>query len=266
MNFPETITTALLSGYSVFTTFTVEKDKRVKGFSKHLERLKINSEKLFGITPNRKEIIEQIELFLSQQPKNKKILVRIALFPENFSIVFPEKIEKIQIIITGRELSIPTKPLTLELHKNIRPLAHLKTSNLFSSLQTRKKAHENGYSDSLFFYEDIITEGPTWNIFFGKKGKNPEDKDILFFPDPSKKTFLDGFTQMLLKENISTDEYEIIITDILKKDLHQFDYCAIVSSGVGIVPVESIDDIHFSVNSIKKLQKIYNEIEGEEIK
>jgi len=140
MKFSDSLTTALLTGYSCFTTFRVDNNS-VKGFSRHVERLQNNSDILFGITPSKKEIITAITEFLDNQI-SQQILVRVAIFPENFSIIAPGDIKKIQIIVTGREVSIPQKPLTLELHENIRPLAHLKTSSLFQSLQTRKNAQK----------------------------------------------------------------------------------------------------------------------------
>ncbi|HID91767.1 TPA: hypothetical protein EYP45_01430 [Candidatus Peregrinibacteria bacterium] len=257
------ISSAMLTGYSVFTTFTVENINNkiyVKAFELHIKRLKDNSEVLFGIIPTRTEIVAQITNFLSQKLYTKQLL-RIAIYPKSFSISRPSEISEVQIVVTGREYNSNKTPISLELHEMIRPLAHLKTSALFPSLQTRAISQKNGFDDALFFYENNITEGPAWNILFTKG-------NTVYFPDPSKKTFLEGFTQKLLKEELLKNykNIEIITKNITKKSVlaEKFDSAFIVSSGIDVIPVRSINKIIFNnTENNLDLVKIYDNISTE---
>jgi len=259
---------AMLTGYSVFTTFTVENNNNkyfVKAFERHIQRLQYNVEVLFGKKniPNREEIVEKIQNFLFKSSE-KKQLVRIAIYPKNFSIARPSDISAVEIIVTGRAYNSDKPAISLELHEMMRPLAHLKTSALFPSLQTRARAQKNGFNDALFFYENNITEGPAWNIVFTKG-------NCVYFPDPSKKTFLEGFTQKLLQEELLknyTDIFSIKIENITKQQVLNkiFDSAFILSSGVDVVPVSKINEVKFknlSKNKQIDLVRIYDNIASE---
>ncbi len=259
---------AMLTGYSVFTTFTVEKRENrfeTKAFTLHIERLQSNVKVLFGEEgiPSRKEIVQKIHEFLSVQSVSK-ILVRVAIYPKNFSIAYPSAIESVEILVTGRKYNSDKTPLRLQSHEMLRPLAHLKTSALFPSLRTRAQAQKNGYDDAVFFYEGNITEGPAWNIIFTKG-------NTVYFPDPSHKTFLEGFTQRLLQEELQKKYKGIIdvkVQDITIADIHTsfFDSAFIVSSGVDLIPIASIDDVQFIGKTPEKsldLITLYNSIEPE---
>ena len=260
---------AMLTGYSVFTTFTVENNNNkywVKAFGRHIQRLQHNVEVLFGKknVPSREEIVEKVLHFLLQNSETKQ-LVRIAIYPKNFSFAHPSDISAVEILVTGRAHNADKTAISLEMHEMIRPLAHLKTSALFPSLQTRACAQQNGFNDALFFYENNVTEGPAWNIVFTKG-------NCVYFPDPSQKTFLEGFTQKLLQEelfknyaNIFSIKIENITTqDILDK---KFDAAFIVSSGIDVVAVSKINEVEFQNISIKNnkidLITIYDNIEPE---
>ncbi len=252
---------AMLTGYSVFTTFTAEKNNEeylVKAFELHIQRLQHNVKVLFGKKniPDRGEIVKKILHFLSKNSKKsknsvKKQLVRVAIYPKNFSIARPSEISDIEILVTGRAYIENKTPLRLELHEMIRPLAHLKTSALFPSLQTRAAAQKNGFNDALFFYENNITEGPAWNIVFTKG-------NCVYFPDPSQKTFLEGFTQKLLQQeltknyiNNTDDTITVKIKNITVSDVlnNTFDSAFILSSGVDVVPVSEINNVKFRIKS-----------------
>ena len=268
------ISSAMLTGYSVFTTFTAEKKDNefyTKAFELHIKRLQNNVEVLFGEDniPSRQIIVNKILNFLDTQKfseKNEyKSLVRVAIYPKNFSIANPANISDIEILVTGREYNNDKTSVTLELHEIMRPLAHLKTSALFPSLQTRAKAQKNGYNDALFFYKNNITEGPAWNILFTKD-------NCVYFPDPSHKTFLEGFTQKLIKEELIKNYSETIqiktedisIHDVLN---NKFDSAFIVSSGIDIVPIKSINNIMYNnkINNNINLVNIYDKILPENI-
>jgi branched-subunit amino acid aminotransferase/4-amino-4-deoxychorismate lyase len=255
ISFPSSIHASLVTGYSVYTTFTVDNFK-VKSFIEHIKRLQNNAKILFDLDLNESFIIEKIKSHV-MNIKEKKFILRVALYPINFSISYPSKINDVEVVFSKRDYVEAMKPVSLICTEMIRPLAHLKTNSLFQSFQARTNAQKNGFDDCLFYYDDIITEGPTWNIFFGS-GKN------LFFPDPKHKTFLEGFTQKILLKYLDKN-FIINHKNIYTKDIENFEYAFITSSGVGVLPVLSINKKLFHQNLFSTVKDIYENIPNEDI-
>lgn len=255
ITFPSSIHSSLLTGYSVYTTFTVD-NLKVKAFGEHISRLQFNAKVLFNLDLSRDFFVKKIQSYLVDI-KEKKFILRVSLYPKNFSISFPSRIDEVEVVFSKRNYIEKIEGVTLELTEMIRPLPHLKTNSLFQSFQARTNAQKNGFDDCLFYYKNIITEGPTWNIFFGK-GKN------LFFPDPKDKTFLEGFTQKILLKYLDKN-FSINHIDINKNDIKNFEYAFITSSGMGVLPVLSINEYKFHQDLFLSLKEIYENIPNEKI-
>lgn len=235
---PKELESAFFYGYSVFTTFIVV-NNAVKGLSLHLDRLQSNAKELFRVDIEKKEILDVLKSFVSHQSLKQPSIIRITICPKSFSLVFPEKIDDISIVITHRPIERNiTKKIKLQLFPMTRPFAHCKTSFLFPYLSARALAHTHGYDDALLYDQNgNITEGPTWNIFF-------QHGNTLVFPKNNTQAFLNGITQQLLQLHFC-NTFHIVFEDISIQDIQKYSSAYMCSAGMGVQPIEAIENIRF---------------------
>ncbi len=252
IDFESPILSLALYGYGVFTSFLVRQGG-VKGFSDHLERLQRDCLALFEMAPSESDIRRNLSKFI-EQFYSREVLIRITVFPQNFSLSHPENINQLNILITGRKTSaISSKPLRLQVIETQRILPHHKTVNMISNLKARAIAHQAGYSDALMLTGEKITEGATWNIFF------TQDNTIL--TPPVQDGLLPGVTRKLILENASKFDIKMREQSIFKSSLSQYESCFITNSSVGISSVESIDHITYkNSQTLEKVIEVYSQI------
>lgn len=248
-----------LYGYACFTSFLVE-NKKVKGFQLHLERLINDSLEIFGQSPDKEEILKNVLAFLVQQEPDYYGGVRVTIFPANFSLSNPGDFQTFNILVTGRKVeNINASPLSIASieAKRICPLQ--KTSNITGSLKARIEAQEKGAQDALMLHNGIVTEGATWNIFFGT-GNHLVTPSIQL-------GLLPGIARKLLIESAISSNYKIIESEIEISEINKYEYCFISNSLIGLRPVSRINDILYDTENqnINYLQQRFREIPNEKL-
>lgn len=250
----DTLLSLALYGYGCFTTFLVDDEQRVKGFHYHLERLLNDAKILFLQMPDQTMVEKNIINFLTVHQTSRPLIVRVTLFPKDFSLQSPELIKGFNILVTGRPPSSPAiEPLKLTCVTTVNALAHQKTTNLIPYLRARAIAHQRGYTDALLVTtQQKITEGPTWNIFFGINNR-------LYTPKLTDGV-LPGITRRLMIEN--PGEFIIEETTLSTNQLTDFQYCFLTNATMGIMPVESIDKFSLTpqTNHINLLKSNYESL------
>lgn len=249
----------MLYGCGVYTSFALRQGK-VKGLKMHLERLQRDSKFLFGFEPSRADIRANMTQFIAGAEVSDAIAVRITIFAKQFSLSQPERIEELNILVTGRELN-PASPREIKLMRVEcdRPFPTYKTTDLLVNLQARRRAREQGYSDALLTRNGLITEGATWNIFFVK--------DSIVYTPPVRDGLLPGILRRQIIENAAPWGMELQQTSIPQDSYTEYDCCFIGNSVVGISPVAAIENkvFHRNCQAIAKLEELYGKIPDEEL-
>jgi branched-subunit amino acid aminotransferase/4-amino-4-deoxychorismate lyase len=241
-----------LYNYAVFTSFLTQNGCTRK-FNYHLERLNRDCTALFGTFPSEDIIRKNIRHFLTHFENVENLIVRVTVFPKNFSLVRPGDIKKLNILVTGRShASVSgTTPLKLLVVDAQRTMWDHKTTNLIANLKARAIAQNNGYNDALLSNGQLITEGVTWNIFFlqGKKLMTPPIKDCL----------LPGITRRIIVENISQTDMELKEESVYISSLKNFNGCIITNAAIGTAIVGAINEYEYETDSdvLKQIKEVY---------
>ncbi|MFT6834029.1 MAG: branched-subunit amino acid aminotransferase/4-amino-4-deoxychorismate lyase [Francisellaceae bacterium] len=248
-----------LYGHACFTSFLVQ-NKKVKGLHFHLERLINDSFEIFGQSPDKNEILKNILAFLNQQKTSYYGGVRITVFPSNFSLSNPGDFKIFNILVTGRKIeNTNASPINIVSIEAKRTCPLQKTSNIIANIKARIEAQGKGAQDALMLHNDIITEGATWNIFFGT-GNNLVTPSI-------QSEVLPGIARKLLIEAAISSNYKIMESEIEITEIEKYEYCFISNSLIGLRPVFRINNIIYDTENpnIKYLQQKFGEIPDENI-
>jgi branched-subunit amino acid aminotransferase/4-amino-4-deoxychorismate lyase len=249
-----------LYNYAIFTSFLTQ-NGGVKKFNYHLKRLERDCLTLFGISPTQEIVRKNIRTFLTHFDNLKPVIVRVTVFPKQFSLAHPGDIKALNILVTGRSYNFVNRktPLKLLVVDTQRTMWAHKTTNLMANLKARAIAQSQKYDDALLSNGHLITEGVTWNIFFlqGKKIITPPIEDGL----------LPGITRKILVENISQIDIELTQESVPISTLKHFNGCLITNAAIGISVVGSIDKYPYETESsvIKQIKELYISIPFETI-
>ena len=248
-----------LYGYACFTSFLVENEK-VKGLQLHLERLINDSFDIFGQSPEKNDILKNISAFLDHQEANYYGGIRVTIFPANFSLANPGDVNAFNILVTGRKAEKTTlSPINIATIEAKRTYPLQKTSNMIANLKARSEAQSKGAQDAVMLHDGIITEGATWNIFFGS-GNNLVTPSI-------QSEILPGITRKLLIEAAFAANYKIIESEITITDIEKYQYCFITNALIGLRPVLRINNMVYDTQNpnIKDLQQKFADMANENI-
>lgn len=113
------------------------------------------------------------------------------------------------------------------------PLTYIKSLGYGDSIMEKRRSKRNGFDEPLFLNSrGEICEGATSNIFFSRKGR-------LFTPDVGC-GLLPGTVRGFILDDLGAEECTIAVDD-----MESFDGCFISNSVLGIMPVNSIEDVTF---------------------
>lgn len=226
-----------LYNFACFTSFYVYRGE-VKGLDLHLNRLLNDANALFGCAPKPDEILANVKSFLSHVDDSEGFGVRVTIFPANFSLARPTEIKQLDIMVNGRSAAMSAhKPLKLLSIGALRSMPGQKTVNMTANFIARGKAQTQGADDALMIDDQTITEGPTWNIFFGKD-------NILTTPSLTC-GILPGITRKMLIESAQAAEFDVVERNITVGELGEFDFCFASNALIGVKPVCGIDQNEF---------------------
>lgn len=224
----------LLYGYGVYTAFVVE-NTSTRYWTAHLDRICGDAAEFIGMEPDPELIMASVIDFLEINEPSKPLTCRVTVFPEGFNLASPHICKKLSILVTGREgSSVKAKSLNLKTFECKRSFTQHKVTNIASAMHIRAAAKKHAYDDALICNDGIISEGPTWNIFFLKDERiitPPINSGIL--PGVTRKIFLDHFHDRIEERSVT------------KAELQDFDGAFITNAAIGAVPVSSIDALQF---------------------
>lgn len=258
IEYNEALMSLALYNFACFTSFYVY-NGQVKGLDLHLQRLFNDSHTLFGRAVEPEEILTNVKRFLAMMNGNQGYGVRVTIFPPDLSLGRPGEINQLSILVTGRSAALSDSALSLQPIPALRSMPEQKTVNMTTNLIARAKAQAQGFDDALMIDNGIITEGPTWNIFFGKD-------NVLTTPTLCC-GILPGITRKLLIDAAKTAGYTIAERQLTLDDIDQFDYCFASNALAGVKPVSQIDQTTFDTDSthLALLGQSYQALPGQSL-
>ena len=231
-------------GIGVFETikvldYPIDLDKHIKRMTRSICELKIKSDL-------KEEQIQEIILDYIKKNKIKEKAIRITVFDEGYSISVRE------IIYTKEKYE---KGVSLNISPIIRGNSILykhKTTNYFENIYTKQNANENGFFDGIFINtQGEILETSMSNIYFVKEN--------MIVTPKSEQPILKGIMRSNIKNICNKLDIEYREDIILLKDINTFDFCFISNSLMGVMRVNSINNVIYSKNN-KNFLKIFNEV------
>jgi branched-subunit amino acid aminotransferase/4-amino-4-deoxychorismate lyase len=239
-NFP----TALLYGYSVYTTFRYPLEER--WLQAHFTRLRGNAETLgLSLVVSDEAMAEAVRRVGLEQAE--EVVIRLTVFPElaDFTELLGETAVQLpsRLLLSSRKapgLEALQKSVRLKTVEYERPLATVKHGGLAEPFYLRRQAIAEGYDDVLFVNRHgHITEASTSNIFFFNEHE-------LATPDPVRDGCLSGITRERVLEKVIESQGDSLI-QLINSPLHwnEIDAWAgafLVNAVTGIRLVNAIND------------------------
>ena len=222
----------LWNGYGIFTTMRViGRSAKILFYKTHINNL-IKSLKKYNIHKNnlKKNILKLVKLNLKKN-KNYDHLLRVAVNNKMISI----SLRKRPIPKSNFKLKLINYKRVDAVYKNLK---YKKILKILSKLDVTK-------FDIALYKKNKILETGTSNLLFVKNNK-------IFSPN---KDCYKGTTIKFFNKKV-----KINFTNILTKDINNYDEILVVGSGKGIVSVSSIDSNLWKRKSFKvfnKLLKMY---------
>lgn len=237
-----------LINYGHFTTLLVE-DGRIRGLADHCDRLVGDCRRVFDAELDRDRIRGYLRQAIAD--RSGSFLVRVTVYDPAADLLHPDG--EPSILITTRAAGpMPLPPLRVQTIIARRDPAEIKHVGLFGVLWSRRRARRDGYDDALLLdADDLITEGPTWNVGF-------VDHDRVLWPEAAA---LPGITQRLLQRI----EPAAASRPVHRSELGGFAAAFATSSGFVVRPIAAIDRHDYSVDHplLTRLAQAYRDLPGE---
>jgi branched-subunit amino acid aminotransferase/4-amino-4-deoxychorismate lyase len=252
---PEILSLALY-GQACFTSFYACHGA-VKGLELHFERLRQDSLALFGSSPSKENLLSNIRCYLKQQ-QGAMIGIRVTIFPAGFSLAHPGSFSGFNILVTGRVMEdMDSLPIQLATVAAQRTIPSQKTVNMIANIKARAKAQNLGADDALMLEQNVITEGSTWNIFFGKG-------QTLITPS-LESNILSGITRGLLIELANDRGISCQEAIVSVERLQDFEFAFITNALIGVRAVSTIDQHSFDTSHplLIEMQRGFEDIVGQ---
>jgi 4-amino-4-deoxychorismate lyase len=222
-------------GFSVFETMkVVSGEPEYLGY--HIERLYASGGALDISLPDESEIMEKLESYASRLEDGTAVKVQAAKSASGPIIVFSNR-------KTGYSGESYDRGFNAMLSKCVRDenavSTYHKTSNYMTSLLEKRHAAERGFDEAVFLNtKGFVSEGCTTNIFFSRG-------DDVFTPR-IENGLLPGIIRRVAIEMMT----DVRACDIHVSELEGFDGAVLTNSLVGIIKLNSIDDITYPNSEI----------------
>jgi branched-subunit amino acid aminotransferase/4-amino-4-deoxychorismate lyase len=232
--------------YGHFTTMQV-RDRAVRGFGLHLQRLQSATRELFGTELD----VDRVRDWVRRMLVDGAATLRITVFSLALDRRHLDRPVPVDVLVSVSKAAIVRKtPLRLQSVRHERTLPGIKHVGSFDLLHLWRRARVAGYDDVVFTTATgAISEGSIWSIGF-------RDGERVIWPDAPA---LPGVTMQLLDAGLRDQGVETEVRPILMEQLNQFGGAFILNSGsVGPI-IESIDSHRFEVDSglMQMLQSTY---------
>ena len=251
-----------MHGYGTYTTMSVH-GGYAKGLKLHLNRLLRDSSELFGLSPSEEVILDNVRCFLRRPNSPHSEVVRVTLFPNNFTISRPSDISDLNILVTGRVIPHQDKkPLRVLTVEASRTLPKCKSTNLMSAIHARRSAQVKGFDDALLTADGKVLEGASWNVLFLAPGKLIRPK--------FENDYLPGVTEAIVQKIALGVGLKVEERDVSIKHMNDFEGAFATNSNIGLKIIESINNVQFNsgekiLNLSQELREKYRQYPGEKI-
>jgi branched-subunit amino acid aminotransferase/4-amino-4-deoxychorismate lyase len=240
-----------LVNYGHYTTMHVD-DLRVRGLSRHLERLVQDCRAVFDADLDPDRVRSVVRHALIRAPRS--VVVRVTVFDPDLELGHPGADAQPQLLVTTRPTAVaPLSPLRLQSVPYRREMPAVKHVGLFGSLSQRRIAQRNGFDDALFVDATAtISEAVTANVGFF-------DGEKIVWPQAA---YLAGVTMGLINQALDVHTTTAPIT---LSQLVDVDAAFATNAAVGVRPITTIDSIRWSGDhpSLKTLCEKYADIRPE---
>ena len=216
--------------YGHFTSMQVRAG-RVRGLALHLARLDDGNEDFFG---GRGDVADEVRL---------RELIRHALGDTvdasvRVSYVVPADEKDRPDVLVSVSDPAPDRPgpaLRAQTRAYARDWPSTKHSATMGLTYARRQARQDGFDDALFFTDERISEGSTWNVAFW-------DGERVLWPEAP---MLKGVTMVLLQVAMTMTGVPWGIRQVLRSELPDLLAAAAVNSICPAQPIGSIDGVPF---------------------
>lgn len=241
-----------LTNYGHFTSMLVDAGQ-VRGLSLHMQRLRHDSQQLFGVELDTERVRHYVRRAL---PDTDSAVVRITVFDPSLDLGTIGHNAQPRVLVTTRPASSGTPgPLRLQAASYRREIPSVKHVGLFGAMNQRRSAQREGFDDVLFLNPDgTISEIATSNIGFVRDGQ-------IIWP---RSEYLTGVTMRLLHQEMD----EPVVTEALTpSDLSDMEAAFATNAATGVRPVTAVDSIEWPQEHavVRELGKLYEDIPGEPV-
>lgn len=221
--------------YGHFTSMQL-RERGVRGFALHLDRLERSTLELFGFALDRECVREWTRRMIGDDPASLRITVfSRALDRNHLERPMPPDV----MIACGPARDSPLAPLRVRSITHERVLPHVKHVGTFGLLHFWRQARLAGWDDVLFTTaRGSISEGSIWNIGFW-------DGSTVVWPDAPA---LPGITWQLLDAGLSMRGIRCERRPVNIGDMSSLRSAFVMNSGTVGRPIERIDDRAFVVD------------------
>ena len=217
-----------------------------------LEKMKINIAKLDFLEPTIMELLGKNNL-LNVPSMAYLQITRGVQFPRRHD--YADELTPTVFIYTA-ELPVKTQIISegikVGLEEDIRwHRCNIKSISLIANTAAKQRAKENGFEETIFHRNGLITEGTHSNVCFVKEGKvvTPPLSNLIL-PGVTRRTVL----QLCNELGIEVEEREIPVSE-----LNSFDEAFMLATTSGVLPVVEIDRVAVNCGKPGKLTRILQE-------
>jgi branched-subunit amino acid aminotransferase/4-amino-4-deoxychorismate lyase len=236
-----------LVGYGHFTTLRCT-GGRIKGLTRHLDRLTGDARTVFGAELDREEIRALIRQAVGDAAD---IVVRVTVADPELELAHPGAPAHPRLLVTTRPApTTPPPPLRALPVDRARGVHGVKHTGLFEVVHARREAQLLGFDDAVFAPSGWVCEGTTWSLGFWKADR------IVWPSGPS----LPGITAALLNEVRASETHWIKLSGLV-----DYEAAFAVNCVSGIRPISVIGDAEFDPGHpvFQRLREIYEDIPGD---
>lgn len=220
----------------VYQTKALFIDEHIERINSSIDNLRLNIDKL-----KKEEIINYLE---DNRSEKKDRVLKIILSDKNR--IFLER----DYNYTEEQYKLGFKLNIASIKRNENSIfTYHKSLNYAENIYEKRKSIKLGYDEPLFLNsKNQVCEGATSNIFFIKNGE--------IYTSKLEAGLLNGIIRQYIIKNFDVKEI-----NIKYEDLKNFEECFITNSLLGIMPVNSIENIRFkSFINTKQIIKEYEKI------
>jgi 4-amino-4-deoxychorismate lyase len=217
--------------YGHFTSMQV-RDGRVRGLALHLARLDDGNEDFFDGRGDVADEVRQRELIRHALGSTANASVRVSY------VVSADEKDRPDVLVAVSDPA-PARPgpgLRAQTRAYAREWPTTKHSATMGLTYARRQARQDGFDDALFFTDERISEGSTWNVAFW-------DGERVLWPEAP---MLRGVTMVLLQVAMTMTGMPWGIRPVHRAELPDLLAAAAVNSICPAQPIASIDDVIFT--------------------